>query len=244
MPERDLVLTPGAVIEYEVRRSRRRKKTLQITLDASGIVVATPLRTPASEVQAFVRQRAAWILRHAADAMRVAVPRTLTTGETVPYLGREARLCISSESVDEPAVQFNPWRFDVTLPIATPADGHTEVIRDALIEWYRLRAGAVLRERVDMWWARLGDDRPTAPRVLIRDQLRRWGSCTTSGTIRLNWRLVMAAPALIDYVVVHELAHLRAMNHSSAFWAHVAAVIPDYRERRARLREVGPTLRV
>lgn len=244
MPEYGRVHTPSTTIEYEVRRSRRRRKTLQITLDADGVIVAAPLRTPASEVHNFVEQRVPWILRHAEQAMHDAAPRPLGTGETVPYLGREACLSIDSGGGNQPIVQFNPWRFDVTLPAAIPDGARADAIRSALIEWYRVRAGEILRERVDTWWSRLGDDRPSPPRVLVRDQRRRWGSCTASGTIRLNWRLVMAAPMLIDYVVVHELTHLRTMNHSPAFWAHVALAIPDYRERRAHLREVGPTLRV
>jgi hypothetical protein len=77
---------------------------------------------------------------------------------------------------------------------------------------------------------------------MIRNQRRRWGSCSADGTLRFNWRLVMAPPAIIEYVVVHELAHLRVPNHSPAFWAEVARFIPDYKARRTALRQLGPSL--
>jgi predicted metal-dependent hydrolase len=78
--------------------------------------------------------------------------------------------------------------------------------------------------------------------VLIRAQRQRWGSCGPDGTLRFNWRILMAPPTLIDYVVVHELAHLRYKHHDSAFWAEVSRLLPDYQLRRARLKEVGPRL--
>ena len=87
-----------------------------------------------------------------------------------------------------------------------------------------------------------GTRRPTSGRVLVRDQKRRWGSCSSDGSIRLNWRLVMLDPALIDYVVVHELAHLRVPNHSPRFWTEVERWIPDSRHRRRQLREAAKTL--
>jgi predicted metal-dependent hydrolase len=80
------------------------------------------------------------------------------------------------------------------------------------------------------------------PRVLTRDQRQRWGSCGPDGTLRFNWRIVMAEPTLIDYVVVHELLHIQIRNHSQEFWSAVAAVMPDYRVCRTRLREMGPYL--
>lgn len=107
------------------------------------------------------------------------------------------------------------------------------------MRWYKARASERLLVRTEYWAQRAGYA-PTA--VLVRDQRQRWGSCSPDGTLRFNWRIVMAAPALIDYVVVHELAHLRQRTHSAAFWIEVARLIPDYLLRRSRLKEVGPTL--
>lgn len=106
--------------------------------------------------------------------------------------------------------------------------------------WYRGRAGERLPACVARWQPRLG--RGPAPRVLIRDQRQRWGSCAPDGTLRFNWRAVMLEPSLIDYIVVHELAHLTVRNHSPEFWRIVSSAMPDAQHRRRRLREAGRSL--
>ncbi|MBI4512982.1 MAG: M48 family metallopeptidase [Gemmatimonadetes bacterium] len=107
----------------------------------------------------------------------------------------------------------------------------------AFEDWYRQRALAHLLRRTAVLAARLGV-RPAG--VLVRDQRRRWGSCSPGGMLRFNWRIVMTPPALIDYVIAHELAHLRSRTHGATYWALVASIVPDHRERRRRLREIGP----
>ena len=97
-----------------------------------------------------------------------------------------------------------------------------------------------MSESAVRWWPRFGG--PDRSEVLIRDQRQRWGSCAPDGTLRFNWRVVMLAPALAEYVVVHELAHLRVRSHSTEFWGLVSRVIPDAQQRRRRLREAGKDL--
>lgn len=107
--------------------------------------------------------------------------------------------------------------------------------------WYRERAPLKLPPRV----ARIGRLLGVRPKdVLIRNQRRRWASCAPDGTLRFNWRAIMAPPTLFDYVVAHELAHLRVRGHTTEYWAVVAQAVPDYRLRRERLREIGPLLRI
>ena len=103
--------------------------------------------------------------------------------------------------------------------------------RDAFIE----RAGHALSAAVERWAPVVGG---TPSRVLVRNQKRIWGSCARDGTLRLNWRLALLEPSLIDYVVVHELVHLQVRNHQRDFWSAVEAVLPDFRERRRRLRGI------
>jgi predicted metal-dependent hydrolase len=94
-------------------------------------------------------------------------------------------------------------------------------------------------ERVDAWATKLRLD---APQVLVREQRQRWGSCDAGGVMRLNWRIVQAPVALIDYVAAHELVHLVHREHGPAFWAMLGKAMPDYEERKRRLRELGPRL--
>ena len=95
----------------------------------------------------------------------------------------------------------------------------------------------MLPEIVARWQSKVSRKKPL--QVLIRSQRKRWGSCSSDGSIRLNWRIIMAEPALIDYVVVHELAHLAVMDHSPRFWKQVECALPDYRTRRHRLNDIG-----
>lgn len=252
MSERGSVRFGDATIEYEVRRSRRRRKTIQIKVgeeslrgaDARGrpaVVVAAPAATPASELEAIVRKRAGWILRTREAAAAATPPRKrFVSGETLPYLGRNVRMTVEAARGSATEVRFAHWEFRVLAPSGLEESARIDAVGDAFAAWYRERAERRLPERVARWWPRFGSGAP--PPVLVRNQRRRWGSCAPDGTLRFNWRCVMLDPALADYVVVHELAHLDVRNHSPAFWRRMASVMPDARHRRARLREAGVAL--
>ena len=240
MTERDHVRFGDTTIEYEVRRSSRRKKTVQITVDGGGVRVAAPMTTPDGELQAIVRKRAAWILGHASGAMLEAAPKRFVSGETLPYLGRNVRIVVADADVRSPEVRFDHWRFRVAVPRSLDGGERYESIRRAVVGWYRGRAAERLAASVDRWWPRLG--RGEKSRVLVRDQRQRWGSCSPDGTLRFNWHAMMLEPALIEYIVVHELAHLTHQNHSTGFWGLVSKAMPDAQRRRRRLREAGRML--
>ena len=238
--DRGLVRFGDTDIEYEVRRSERRKKTVQITVNGAGVQVAAPATTPDSELQAIVRKRAAWILSHAGDAALGAAPKRFVSGETLPYLGRNVRLIVEPKDVRTPQVRFDHWRFRVLVPEGLKEEDRYWRIRRAVVDWYRGRAEERLRSSVQRWWPRLGngDD----PRILIRDQRHRWGSCAPDGTLRFNWRVMMLEASLVEYVVIHELVHLSIKNHSQDFWRMLASMLPDAEHRRRKLREAGKIL--
>ena len=240
MASRGLVRFGGATIEYEVRRSERRKKTVQITVDGGGVQVAAPVTTSDSELQAIVRKRAAWILNHAADGGLRPSPKRFVSGETLPYLGRNVRLVVESGDARTSEIRFDHWRFRISLPRGLEGEDRYQRIRRAVVDWYRGRAAERLGSGVQRWWPRLGNG--GEPQILIRDQRQRWGSCASDGTLRFNWRVMMLEPLLIEYIVVHELVHLRIKNHSADFWRAMAGVLPDVEHRRRRLREVGKAL--
>ena len=121
------------------------------------------------------------------------------------------------------------------MPVPAGAEPATHV-RTALIAWFRRHAAERLPERVEAWRAKAG----VAPRcVVVADQQKRWGSCDHRGTIRLNWRIVQAPMRLVDYVVVHELVHVRHRGHGREYWQAVGRVMPDYERRREELRKCG-----
>ena len=224
-----------ATIEYEVRRSRRRRKTIRMVVHEGKVLVTAPMRTPNSVLQAFVQNHGTWILEQLSREPPEVALKRFCSGDTLPYLGRNIRIVVEQAAVRSAEVRFDHWRFRIAAP-KTPAEqeGH-RVIGDAIIEWYRRRAAERLSATVGLWQRRLGLQEK--PRVLIGNQRRRWGSCAFDGTLRFNWRLVMLKPALSEYVVVHELAHLTHRNHSKEFWGLVSKLLPDVTQLRAELRE-------
>ena len=240
MSDRDHVRFGDATIEYEVRRSARRRKTVEITLVGGGVRVAAPVTLSSGEVRDIVLRRAPWIIGHMGDDQPVVVTKQFVSGETLPYMGRNVTLFVKPTDVRTPAVRFDRWRFRIDMPHGLDGEERYERIRRALVDWYRVRANARLPEYVDRWWGRLGNSNRS--RILIRDQRLRWGSCASDGTLRFNWRVMMLAPSLIDYVVVHELAHLTVRNHSRDYWTIVSSAMPDVSPRRRRLKEVGRSL--
>ena len=246
----------GTLIEYTVVRSARRKKTIEITLDPErGVLVRSPARTSRKDIAELVRQRAGWILRRATEDILHPTPRRFTDGETLLYLGRELPIvCETIEDTDgatglrggsqlrltapsQIAVRLEDDAFRIGVPSDMDEEGRVAESRAAIEKWYRREAARLLPEAVARWQGRVS--RKTPSRVLIRSQRKRWGSCSSDGSIRLNWRIVMAEPALIDYVVAHELAHLDVMDHSARYWRVVERAMPDYKARRRRLNEVG-----
>ena len=227
-------------IEYEVHRSQRRKKTVQITVDGAGVQVAAPMSTPDSEVQSIVRKRAAWILKHANEGTLQVAPKRFVSGETLPYLGRNVRLVLDPKDGSTPQIRFDHWRFRVSIPDDLEGEERYQRVRSVVVDWYRTRAAERLRSGVQRWWPRLGNG--GEPKILIRDQRQRWGSCAPDSTLRFNWRVMMLEPSLVEYVIVHELVHLGIKNHSQDFWQMLASILPDVEHRRRRLREIGKTL--
>ena len=229
-----------ATIEYEVQRSQRRKKTVQITMDAGRVLVAAPSGTPASKLDAIVAKRAPWILRQEPEPVLRVSQRRFVSGETLPYLGRNVRLIVGTADVPSTTVRFDHWSFRIIVPARSAESKRYDEIIKVVVQWYRQRAVERLPKVVEVWRKRMGW--PESLEVLIRDQRQRWGSCAPDGTLRFNWRVVMLEPKLAEYVVVHELAHLKVGSHSSEYWALVSGLLPDAEQRRHRLREAGKLL--
>jgi predicted metal-dependent hydrolase len=217
-------------IRFAVVRSARRKKTIALSLGERGLTVLAPVQTPAEMLEAVVRKRGAWIIAKQAQlAKRFArsdPPGALRSGESLYYLGRPYRL---KRVPDLPKARM--WGRYIQVP-----EGTTEEVYAALRNWYRHRAEEKLLARVAHYAPKL-NHHPT--KVLIREQVRRWGSCNAKGELRLNWRIIMAPLSLIDYVVVHELIHLEHLNHSKTYWQRLCEILPDFRERQRQLDRMG-----
>lgn len=241
MTDRDSITHGSTTIEYEVRRSRRRTKTIEVKVSREGVRVYAPWAAPDRELRRFVRDKASWIVDQVEKFDQVEDLR-FVDGETLPYLGSQIPMYFEVSDVRSPDVAFDDGRFRITEPSALDPRYRMDHIGRALLQWYHARAMEALPELVDKWWPLLG--RGPKSRVLIGNQKSRWGSCGPDGTLRFNWRVMMLERRLIDYVVVHELAHLSIRNHSPDFWNLVNTMIPDAKERRRRLREIARGFRL
>lgn len=236
--ERASVEFNGRLIEYTVVRSTRRKKTIEITLDPErGVLVRSPARTTRKDIAELVQKRAGWILNHATEDVLDPTPRRFADGETLLYLGEQIPIVASTAPDRRVSVSLEDGAFQIATPTGISEEDGAAAVKEVVERWYRREAARLLPDTVLRWQGKVSRKKPT--QVLIRSQRRRWGSCSSDGSIRLNWRIVMAEPALIDYVVVHELAHLAVMDHSPRYWQKVESAMPDYRLRRKRLNEMG-----
>ncbi|MDP3585968.1 MAG: SprT family zinc-dependent metalloprotease [Thiobacillus sp.] len=216
-------------VPYQLRRSHRRR-TLGLTVTANEVRIHAPSWTPRAEIECYVLLQRDW-LRRTWARMRVRKPdmRADKAGE-VRYLGRMLALDIRDSLFVE--VQ----RHGDTLRVHAPLDAD---IGSLVRAWLSAQAQRLLAWRL----ARLARKLGRAPsRFALSDAQTQWGSCTRHGHIRLNWRLVQAPLALIDYVAAHELAHLVHLDHSPRFWAQVGALYPDALARRTELRKMGQSL--
>ena len=160
------------------------------------------------------------------------------SGETFLYLGRQYRLWLDLNAAPRPLRLDQGW-LRLPIPRQLPEEHRPAFVRAALVDWYNAQARRRLPERVVAWANKLG---VAPPSLLVAEAEKRWGSATSSGTIRLNWRIIQAPMSLIDYVVAHELTHLKHPNHTREFWAALGTAVPTYERSKARLRAVGPEL--
>ena len=229
----------ASIIEYEIDYSRR--KTMSITVKPDGTIrVAAPKGTAGKTVQDWVASKSKWIadkLAEVAVAHRDTVPRSYQSGEEFAYLGQPMRL----ELFCDPQQTKTKVRLrEGTIQISGP-DCSPPTVQAALETWYRWAAGRYIQARVGHYQTPVG--RPPG-RITIREQKTRWGSCSARGNLNFNWRIMMAPPEIIDYLVVHELCHLVHLDHSPQFWKLVGSIIPDYKARQNWLRHNGPQLRI
>ena len=239
--ERSSVQFGRTRIKYRIERSNRRR-TVAVAVDpAHGVMLTAPEDVSVERLDRVVHDKARWIVERLrlVDQPEAPLPeREFVSGEGYLYLGRHYRLkVLRGQGLGE--AKLIRGRLTVAVQRGLNDRQREQVVREALEGWYRAHAIQRLPERVERWYRRVGVKRPT---VLIRSQQKRWASCDAKGHLRINWRIIQAPMRLVDYVVVHELAHLRHPGHTKAFWALVGRVLPDYESRREALRRLGARL--
>lgn len=217
---------------YSITRSKR--KTLSINIERDGSVsVLAPDHLPDDKVKQVVESRSYQIFRFLAEQQQLnkaRVNRELVNGESYLYLGRNYQLLLVTDQ-DEP-LKLNQGRFSLLLYEKRHAAGH-------FTEFYRTKGVKRITERVNYYKTKM---RANVSDVRIMELQNRWASCTKKGRVNFHWKCMMAPLTIIDYIVVHELAHLKYETHSERFWNEVDKILPDYLERKAWLKMNGAGL--
>ena len=222
-------------------RRTNRKKSISLSIRDGGIVILAPKRVPDREVYDLMVKKAPWI--RSKLAKKATLPhiaeRKFVDGDIFLFLGEEYPLRV----IDGPEAKavLEEGVFVVQARRAHIQERRARSVRAAFLRWYKEEAETLFTDRTGYY----ADQMAAAPgRILFRNYKSMWGKCTGQGEITYNWKLVMAPPRIVDYVIVHELAHLHHLNHSRDFWDCVEKVIPDHKVRRKWLKDHGQRLMI
>jgi len=231
--DRDRILVANH--QLEVRRSSARK-TMEISVERSGqLVVRAPIAMSIDKIAELAEQKKVWILNHVAEKqilLKSVREREFVSGESFYYLGRPYRLRVvpdDSWTYKGRGLVLDEGRFHITKSDAKRA-------RELFVAWYTEEARQWLADRVDGLAVRIGA-KPSA--TVVRDLGYRWGSCTSKGLLQFHWQVITLPIRSIDYLIAHELTHLKIRSHGEDFWRSVRRVFPDYEAQKAWLAEHG-----
>jgi predicted metal-dependent hydrolase len=232
------------LVAYQFKRARRRN--IGFLVGAEGLTVTAPKWVPLYEIDAAVQSKSAWILRKLDDAnerrQRIESARIeWKDGASFPFIGETVIVVLDPRhAFDEVGAVLNtdatalPGVPRLTLHVGLPQTASADQIRDAVQAWLMRQAKRLFEERLNHYAPQLG---VRWTKLALSSAGTRWGTAHSDGTIRLNWRLIHFRLPVIDYVVAHELSHLRVMDHSPRFWDTVRTVVPDYAQLRGQLKD-------
>lgn len=223
-------------LDYTLLRSKRR--SIGFLISDEGLRVTAPKWVTLGEIENAIREKQRWIFtklseRRARSARRLQPQMQWRDGATLPYLGQDLtlRICANQNA----GIFFNTDTRELTVSL--PVDATEQQLKDRVQGWLQARAKETFAARLPLYAEKLG---VVYQSFALSSATTQWGSCTADGRIRLNWRLMHFSLPLIDYVVAHELSHLREMNHSPRFWATVQSIFPDFETAKRTLRESAP----
>lgn len=222
----------GKPINYTLKRTSRRR-SIGLRIDDNGLTVNMPMRASEKWLHSVLQEKADWVVKKLDSwQVRQPAPTQWRDGQPISFLGQPLTLRVIASLFAAP-----PQLHGTQLFVHVTDSDNQEVIEQAVTQWYQHEAMILFSARVAHYAPLMN----VSPRIVKLSAARtQWGSCTVSGSVRLNWQLIKMSLRLVDYVVVHELAHLIEMNHSAAFWRVVESVCPDYLKRRGELRKGNP----
>jgi len=220
-------------LPFLLKRSQHRR-SIVLTVDEHGLTVSAPWRSSERRIVGVIREAEDWVFKKLDLWSRYPVRRqTWDEGDRISYLGRQLRLKLVADKRTGAALVED----EACLRLGVADPSNRTAVEAAVVKWYKRIAPVDFAARLERCAPQLG---VAVPRLFVSPARTRWGSCSAEGDIRLAWRLVQAPPEVVDYVVIHELAHLLEMNHSRRFWKLVAGVCPHYRDCCKHLDRMGP----
>jgi predicted metal-dependent hydrolase len=227
------ILLQDTLLEYELQRSKRRSIGFLITTD--GLRITAPRWVTIGNIEQAIGEKQRWIVnklreRNELDARRRQATMRWEDGASLPYFGDALTLRIAVAA--RISIEHNAGLRELT--VCLPEGASEQLLKDRVQLWLKQEARRIFSERLPLYAEKLGVSYHS---MMLSSASTRWGSCTSQGKIRLNWRLVHFSLDLIDYVIAHELSHICEMNHSPQFWATVASIFPDYEQARKTLRQ-------
>ena len=227
MTQFHLPLANGEAIPYHLER--RARKTIGLKINHNGLIVHAPNRISQRELERMLLSKADWIVKKLQALQENQLEKFVwEDGASLLLLGNTMELSVRLDSVSR-ALEHEPGRISVALP----SPNNPSSIAKKVLQWYKKQALSDFSRRIELLAAKLGVETPP---LFLSSARSRWGSCNSRGEVRLNWRLLQAPPHIINYVVAHELAHLKEMNHSAKFWAIVERIYPDYKTAEKELK--------
>ena len=230
--------------EIEFNIIRRKRKSISIKIESTGqIIVSAPLRIKKEEILQVVKSKSDWIVKNQAEIKKRGlnkITREISEGSTFMYLGEEYALhLIFDESIKYITVELNKESFERQGFIIHTNTMDVEKIKMAFEKWYREETLKIVTKRIDYYASNFKDK---VTNIRVKEQKRRWASCTGKNAILFNWRISMARADVLDYIVVHEMCHMDHRNHSKYFWNRVEEIMPNYKEKHAWLKANGMNL--
>lgn len=227
------------VVPYILKRSSRARLVWLRIKPQVGLTVTIPRNYQIKQIPAFLKTNSAWILRHLAKYEKESkeAPETQTPNmDSISYLGNRLTITTVHNQRDLPSIKLESNKLIINLD-----DSGKQTTYPALERWMKEQSVRLIVQKVKQFSSLIG---VVFNRIMIRDQRSRWGSCSHLKNLSFNWRLIMTPEPVMDYVVIHELCHLKEMNHSAAFWALVTQFCPQWRERRKWLNKHSKELRI
>ena len=229
----------STIIPYSIRKSAR-AKYVSITVGVDGVKVVAPRGVGDDRIIAVVENKREWIFNKVEGLKlqnkQLRTERELVSGVKLPFRGEDFTLRVSEYDGRYTRVTIEGELFVVYINKNLPLNKRQEEIRRGLERWYVIQAKEIFHNRLEVYRDKLGLN---FNQVRLKNQKTRWGSCSSKGNVNLNWRLVMSPTYIMDYVIVHELCHLKFMNHSHAFWQLLESIIPDYKVGKLWLKQHG-----